>query len=139
MTEATLDAYINQLNVFKTLCNSLNTTVQQLEAEITTLNALDTQIDMDCLNMTLPPQTFSHFQKYLAVEVQRSRKADIQASVIKLINSRIENEQQETENKPLEEALLYIKETNNIKDYLITLSSSCDCMNERALITYYLR
>ena len=133
MSETTLNAYITQLTFFKNMCLNVNTTLSDLALELDNLNTLDLQIDSECENMTTPPSTFSHFQKYVAVEVQRSRKADIHASMVKLVNLRIENENDYCVANP-DTAIEYIDNTNQMKEFIKSVVGSCDCMSERALI-----
>ena len=131
MTEQTLDAYITQLTLFKNMCNSATTTRSQITQQWNDLLTIDEVIEDELSTMLLPPQTFSHFQKFVAVEVQRSRKCDIHASFVNLINLRKENEQNIT---PQDDALEYIKETENIKQLMMEVVNSCEALKERHLI-----
>ena len=131
MAEQTLDSYIVQLNFFKNMCKNPLTTRNDIELEWNNLLTLDDLIEDELSTMLLPPQTFSHFQKFVAVEVQRSRKCDIHASFVNLINLRKENEPNIT---PQDDALEYIKETENIKQLMMEVVNSCEALKERHLI-----
>ena len=64
MAEQTLDSYIVQLNFFKNMCKNPMTTRNDIELEWNNLLTLDDLIEDELSTMLLPPQTFSHFQKF---------------------------------------------------------------------------
>lgn len=131
MTELTLDAYMQKIIDIETASTDANTTTAQLTILINELNALDTQLDTEIDNMVDTPVDFRYMRKIILVEIERSRKSNLQSSMEKLCDLRKQNLSTVIETQGNEASVNYLEETQNLINYKNTIVNSCNCMSQR--------
>lgn len=136
MAELTCDDYMLKLNEIISACNNVETTKIQLEALLGELETLDNQIDTDILAMTTPPTTMEHLNKYVIVQYSRLSKILLHNALLTIVKKRAEEQRQREQDQSgtYEERRLYEEETENVRNYVDTVKSSCICMSSRTNI-----
>lgn len=133
MTEATCDAYKAQITTIQTLCNINTTTTADITTAINDLNTIDSQINTDILSMSFPT-TVDHLNKFILVQITRSRVSEIQASLLNLI--KIRKNHLKTILDPLADMttpLSYQNDTESLVSYTDNLILNSSGMKDRQL------
>lgn len=132
MTVNTCDNYMAKLAEIETASQNALTTKAMLETLIDELAVLDAQVDTD-LGSMLIPVTMTHLNKYVLVQIARSRKNDLQRYLHALVECRKAQllADQKAKVGTEEERIAYGLETAVVNNYVEEVLEACPCMKNR--------